>query len=58
MQGVDSRKTPTLNGRPSPVKQPGVRRELEAYVRFTQGVPARSWKFGEVPDIRISERKI
>jgi hypothetical protein len=57
VQGVDTGRTP-LDGRLFPVKQTRVVRELETYVRFTKGVPARPWGNGVVPNIRISEREI
>jgi len=58
VQGVDFRRTPPLDGWFFPVKQPRVVRELEAYVRFTQGVPGRPRRRGVVPNIRISEGEI
>jgi hypothetical protein len=57
VQAVNCRRTP-LDGRPFPVKQPRVVRQLEANVRFIQVVPGRPWRRAVVPNIPFSEREI
>jgi hypothetical protein len=59
VERVDFRRNPPpLDARHFPVKKPRVAREFESYVRFTQGVPARLWPVGVVPNIRISKREV